>query len=364
MTRFAIVFAALTLFTFGAHAQDDREQARAQFERGVGLYEAQDYAGALAAFQEAYRIAPHPTVRVNMANCYEHLNRPIEAIHHFERFLAESPGAPRPQRREVEGAVARLRGTVGEIRLAVTPDGARITIDEQETRIAPVLEPILMMVGTHSVVVAMDGYRTSRETIEVRAGDTQRVAIRLERGVDAPAVAAVEPVREPIASASEAPAAAEDPDEPEAFADGSGGAPAEDGGGGFTPRLTLPVVIFAAAAVGLGIGAIVTGSLAVAENDRFEEAVVRSNTAPTGAERRQARMDGESAADAANALSIVTDVLLIGTIAAAGAAAFFFIIDGLNDDAESIVGREGGVLAAPTVSPQGDGGGVALIGWF
>ena len=129
MTRFAIVFAALTLITLAAHAQDDREQARAQFERGVGLYEAQDYAGALAAFQEAYRIAPHPTVRVNMANCYEHLNRPIEAIHHFERFLAESPAAPRPQRRVVEGAGAALRCTIGEIPLSVSPGRARNTLD-------------------------------------------------------------------------------------------------------------------------------------------------------------------------------------------------------------------------------------------
>ena len=73
MIRFATFTGALALAlitTFSvARAQDDREQARIQFERGVGLYESHDYEGALASFQEAYRLAPHPTVRVNMANC-------------------------------------------------------------------------------------------------------------------------------------------------------------------------------------------------------------------------------------------------------------------------------------------------------
>jgi len=373
MFRFTIAAGALALGLMTtlsvAHAQEDRENARIQFERGVGLYEAHDYDGALAAFQEAYRLAPHPTVRVNMANCYEHLDRPIEAIHHFERFLAESPNAPRQQRREVEGALERLRQQVGEVRLHVAPDGATITIDDAETRRAPVLEPVLMTTGTHTVVVTMDGYRTQRQSVEVAGGSTQTVDVRLERGADAPAVGSAggatdEPVE---ADTADEPLAEPTQDEPSAEATADADEPIEvpeDDGGGWQFRLTIPTVIFASVAVALGVGAIVTGSLASAANSDFEDAVVRVNGAGTEAERRQAREDGRSAADTANTLSIVTDVLLIGTIASAGAALFFFLVDGLNEDAASLVGNDEGLrlVATPAVTPNG--GGVAVTGWF
>lgn len=370
MSRFVVFAGALALGLLsslpGARAQDDREQARVQFERGVGLYESHDYAGALEAFQEAYRLAPHPTVRVNMANCYEHLDRPIEAIHHFQSFLAESPNAPRPQRREVEDAITRLRRTIGEVRLAVAPDGARIVIDDAETRRAPVLEPILMTVGSHTVVVTMDGYRTARETINIQGGETQRVSIRLERGVDEPVVAVVEPPVEPTpveTSGGTQEPPVEDTTSGEATAEQATVEPPDEGGGGFTFRLTPPVIIFGASTAALGIGAIVTGALAIDFNNQFEDAVLRVNSSPPGPERRQARADGESAASTANALSITTDVLIIATIAAAGATAFFVIIDGMREEDEAAV-ESAGVRAVPVPMLDPNGGGVAVVGSF
>lgn len=371
MFRFTIAAGALALGLLTtlsvAHAQQDRENARIQFERGVGLYEAHDYEGALAAFQEAYRLAPHPTVRVNMANCYEHLDRPIEAIHHFERFLAESPNAPRQQRSEVEDALERLRQDVGEVRLHVAPDGATVTIDDAETRRAPILEPVRMTTGTHSIVVRMDGFRTHRQTIEVAGGSTQTVDVQLQRGADEPAVAATGSVDATEGEPAEGSLAEPTQDEPMAEATAEDDEPIEvpeGDGGGWQFRLTVPTVIFGSVAVALGVGAIVTGSLASAANDEFENAVVRVNGASTDAERQLAREDGRSAADTANTLSIVTDVLLIGTIASAGAALFFFIVDGLDEDADSLVGNNEGVhiVATPAVTP--DGAGVAVSGWF
>ncbi|MCA9604654.1 MAG: PEGA domain-containing protein [Myxococcales bacterium] len=369
MIRFATFTGALALAlitTFSvARAQDDREQARIQFERGVGLYESHDYEGALASFQEAYRLAPHPTVRVNMANCYEHLERPIEAIFHFQRFLSESPNAPRQQRREVEAAITRLRATVGEVTLAVAPDGAQIVIDDAETRRAPVLEPILMTTGDHTVVVSMNGYRTARETIHIAGGDSPRVQIRLERGTDEPVVAATgpteEPVAEPVAEPLDEPTG-EPTDEPVEETATEDVEPVADDGGGFTFRLTPPVIIFGSATAALGVGAIITGVLAIDANNQFEDAVARANST-TGAERQQARLDGQSAADTANTLSIVTDVLIIGTIAAAGATAFFIIIDGMQEEDDAAV-ADSGVRAVPVPMVDPNGGGVALVGSF
>lgn len=374
MIRFAfaatLVFGAL--FSTTASAQDDRQAARTQFERGVGLYESGEYQNALEAFQEAYRLAPHPAVRVNMANCYEHLDRPIEAIHHFERYLAEAETAPRPQRREVQAALARLRQLVGEVRLSIAPDGALVTVDGTETRRAPVLEPFLLGRGTHTVEVRLDGYVSTREEITVAGGETQRVAIRLERPRPREAVVtATDPANggtptdteDSPARGTGDPGGADDPDGSLATSDQASDEAPVDDGGGFELRFTTPVIIAGSATAAFGIGAIVTGVLALTFNDQFENAVLRVNVAATEAERSLARQDGLRAADSANTLSILTDVFIIGTVAAAGLTAFFVIIEGMDgDDSMAQGGGELRLVAAPSVSR--DGGGFVLGGSF
>jgi hypothetical protein len=351
---------ALAALSPSAHAQDDaaRAQARQQFAAGVQRYEASDYQGALEAFQEAYRLAPHPTVRVNMANCYEHLGRPLEALHHFERFLAEAPDASRQQRREVQTAMQRLQQQVGEVRLAVAPDGALVTIDSAETRRAPILEPIRLGVGTHRVEVRMEGFRTARQEIEIIGGESRRVAIALERGSDepvavAPRVEESEPAAEPTAEVAVAAAVVAEP----------APAHADEGGGGFTFRLTPAVIIGGSLTVAFTIAALVTGPLALGANDSFEDAVLRSNdAASTQADRDQARLDGLAAADSANTLSILTDVFIIGAVASAGVTTFFLIVDGMDGGGET-ASAEGSRLAI-TPSAGTTGGGLVLTGSF
>jgi len=48
------------------------------------------------------------------------MDRPIEAIFNFERFLADTDGNT-PQRRAVESALKRLRGKISEITIQVVP---------------------------------------------------------------------------------------------------------------------------------------------------------------------------------------------------------------------------------------------------
>lgn len=185
--RGALRLASLLLLFVGslaaspAFAQEDREAARSEFEAGRRSFEAGAYREALEHFQEAYRLAPHPNVRVNIANCYDQLDRPIEALFHFEHYLSEAERPPAAQRREVESAIQRLRTRVGAISLQITPDGAQITIDGTETRRAPVAEPVRVTAGPHEVVIELEGYVTERQTVVVQGGGSARVAIRLRR---------------------------------------------------------------------------------------------------------------------------------------------------------------------------------------
>lgn len=354
-SRLAVAAMALALgLGSGALAQDDeaRAQARAHFDTGVARYEQGDFQGALEAFQEAYRIAPHPMVRVNMANCYEQLGRPLEALHHFERFLAEAETATRAQRREVQAAIARLQHQIAEVRLAVAPDGALVTIDGTETRRAPILDPIRMTPGTHRIEVRLDGYRTDRREIEVVAGQPQRITIRLERGSDEPAPAAVAPAEaaaEPSSADELAEAAAAPREDPVATRE-------PPSSGGFQLRFTTPVIASASAAAAFTVAAIISGSIALEANSDFETYVSRAQESPLTPDERQKAL---AAVDLANTASVLTDIFIIGAIASAGLTAFFIVVEGMGEEPEA---AHAGVRLLPVVAPGA--GGLALGGRF
>lgn len=382
-SRFASLVLVLTLVgatpTALAQDEDTRARAREQFGLGVQRYEAQDYPAALQAFQEAYRLAPHPMVRVNMANCYENLGRPLEALAHFERFLVEATSATRQQRREVETAIRRLQGQIGELQLSIAPDGALVTIDSSETRRAPLLEPVRLAAGTHRLEVRLEGYRTQHRELQVVGGRSERIVIQLERGADEPPrVAATTARPTPAASTTEPRPATEPlPTEPQpTAAPASTGAPEETasaeteptpeltgGGSGFEVRATPALIITGSAAAVLTVAAVVSGALALNANDEFERAVLQSNDPSLPqAERELARRNGLSAADTANTASIVTDLFIVGAITSAGLAAFFLIVEGMDGGAERPADGAARLRVAPAFAR--DGAGVALHGSF
>ncbi len=346
------------LTTQVAAAQDAREQARENFNAGVSAFEAGEFERALGAFQEAYRLAPHPSVRVNMANCYESLNRPLEALFHFESFLSEATDAPPAQRREVEAAIERLEGQIGEVTLRIAPDGALVRVDESEVRRAPIMNTIRMTAGSHVVEVRAEGYQSVRREFIVEGGQPAEIAIRLERGED--------PVEEPLPEVTESEVVEGDPLPAEAVAAPSPAEttetapePVDDGGGGGL-EITTPTIIGAAATGALLIGTVITGVLALGANSDFDDAVARSNDSslPRGA-RLLARQDGEDAASRANTLSAVTDVLMVSTLVAAGATVALFFLTQPDDDESLADGpRIRGLSAVATP----EGGAVLLTG--
>ena len=83
-----------------------------------------------------------------------------------------------------------------------------------------------------------------------------------------------------------------------------------------------------------GIGAGITGGLALAADSDFDRHVsIYEDPLQPDDVREQARLDGLSAADTANTLALISDTLLITTIIGAGATTFFLI-----------AGQEGGML--------------------
>jgi hypothetical protein len=317
--------------------------ARELFQSGVERYEAGQYADALKDFERAYALKPHPIVQVNIANCYDKLNQPAEALSHFEAFLASTEGSA-AQRDEVRSAMARLSKAAGRLSIRATPAGAQGVIDQKRTA-----QPLQWVsVGRHRIDVTAEGYEPAARVVDVQPGETVEVNVELAQSqgpAPTPPVASthVEPPVAPSHAASTAVAlepAIDETLEPIAIKTVA----KKD-----HPAAGLPasVWISGGATFGLGVIAVVTGQLALAANREYDTnlAALR-NPALSEYQRSGAWARGIDAADRADALAAVTDILLTFTFVGVGLTTYFYLADrdaserqrlrvGLRSDAKS-----------------------------
>lgn len=344
--RFLAVWTACWIsLSAPAFAQDeaDKAQAREQFNRGIAQYEAGHYESALEAFQEAYRLSPHPMVRVNMANCYDRLSKPVEAMFHFERFLTETVGdrSRAAQRTEVEAALKRLKNSVGELNVRVIPDGSTVSIDETEERRSPIMESIRVAAGDHVITVSKQGFATEERRIVVRGGATENVNITLDH---VEAVAAVEPgpvATPPIAGTTHSqiqPLPEDEPDpefhgpEPDVAESRVEVAPlaADLDQPGERSIFTPPVIIAGVISGTCLIGSMLVGLAALSADSDFDSLAARSrNPAVPMMDQDRAREAARDAADKANSRALTADILFAGALIS-GAAAVVFVL--MQDD--------------------------------
>ncbi len=333
-----------------------RQEAGRHFRAGVGAYQSGDYATALGEFQSAYRIAPHHSVRVNIANCFMHLGRPIDALNHFESFISEATtagGLAAAQRREVETQISELRGQVGEVQVRIEPASVRdpiITVDGQPASSSGMIR---MMPGRHTIEVTADGFATSRQEFVASAGQRADLSVTLRpptaavvstgasttasttntaasTTATASTTTAVSTTTQPNTGTSTdtTTATSTGPNSTVASgtdattgATGSSAGPEVGAGnnivGPTDRRRGLPLPVFIGAAAGTGAVAIawgVFGGLAMSANGDFNTIARRIET---GAAQPNDVQAGEQAAGRARTLAAVSDVMMGVTIAGA-----------------------------------------------
>src|SRR4051812_3882640 len=155
----------------GAKTQEQKEADR-HFKAGVALYKEAKYAEALAEFERAYEIAPHPLVLYNIAGCHRELSHYAEAVSYYKRFLAitnEKVPAPRLAAAQVEldGILARIAKVTVTISPAI--DGVVLSVDGNELN---KLEPVLLLPpGDHRLVARAAGRRDAERNLHVASGD-------------------------------------------------------------------------------------------------------------------------------------------------------------------------------------------------
>jgi len=84
-------------------------QAKESFNRGLALANAKDYRVAIAAFEQAYQLAPHYAVLYNIARSYAALGENDRAVLFLRRYLSEGGSQISAERvAQVEAEIAAL----------------------------------------------------------------------------------------------------------------------------------------------------------------------------------------------------------------------------------------------------------------
>lgn len=279
------------------------EQAQAFVNEASGLYLKGDFAAALAALQKAEPLAQKaadpslPSIRYNIARCYEQLEQWDEALAAYEAYN-ELPDDPHRKEKAWETMRGLRRKVFGSLAVSCSPAGARVTIfgviagaescPWQSTTVKP---------GEYTVEIAQAGYESTAQTVVVKAGQSARVEAVLK--AVAPPPGAVAPGAVTTAPESDV--------------------------------NVLPWVVMGAGAAALGVGAVFTVNALGTRSDAEE--------LPPGLERD----DEVSSFERSRTLSYA----LYGTGAALAVGGLvWYLLDGGDDDDEASM--EAGLQLLPT----------------
>jgi hypothetical protein len=175
-------------FASRALAQDDVTfVAQQRYDEGLRAYEANEPEAALAHFRASLAMARSPNTRLMVAHCLRNLGRAAEAFMEYE--LTQREAADRVEREPrfeatleaAEREIETLAPRVGRIRVRMNerPPGLEISIGDRRLPAEAIDVAVPVDVGTAVVRASAPGYESAEREIEISAGVTADLGLRL-----------------------------------------------------------------------------------------------------------------------------------------------------------------------------------------
>lgn len=183
-----VVVVALVAADLPVRAQENRvetpqaAQAKAHYDKAQELYATGNYDEAIAEYQEAYRLKPHPNVLYNIAQAYERLLDYAQSVVWFERYLAEAP-KDAVERPIVENRLRILRNLPARISVTTIPEhvhAALVGADGQR-READTPSVFKVPAGAYTIELSQPGWEPESHDVAVELGQPYFYQYRLKR---------------------------------------------------------------------------------------------------------------------------------------------------------------------------------------
>lgn len=323
------------------------DRARALYQEGIKAADAKNWAGAHAAFLEAFKQSDHYQIAANLGSMEIKLGRYRDAAEHLAVYLRKVPSDKVKDRMRALAFFEEAKKKVGTVQVRVNVNGAEILVDDKVVTLSPPVDDLFVDPGPRFIKARMAGHKSNETTIEAGPGTTHQVSLTLEKmAADAP------PPPPPVKTAPPPPPPAPEP---------------------FKPRKEIIIVGISVGAVGLLAGTI--------------SAIVASGYGSSAEERREVLLrrpgGGSACLDSANASECETlnglwssrDTwanvsvwsFVIGGVAGAGTAVYALVLPRVMKGSEPAPESpepepKPRAMALPVVMPSG--GGVMVTGAF
>lgn len=162
-----------------AQLDDDAEEQARQLSKEAGAaFRKGDYHVALAKFQAANALVPHPTLQVNIGRSYEKLEQWEDALNACREVLA-APGLPESTAHAAEECIERVAPHVQNplIEVRTAPPGASVMVDGVDMGKTPwtgTVQP-----GKRQVDVTLEGHRAVKREVVAARGKKELVRLVL-----------------------------------------------------------------------------------------------------------------------------------------------------------------------------------------
>lgn len=270
---------------------EEQAEARTRYKKGLDLFEEGAFDAALTELQRAYDLAPSYKILYNVALVYLQLNDYAGALRNFKKYLDDGGKKIDQKRRaEIDKEIQKLQARVASIELSVNVEGAEVSVDDLDVGETPLDTPLIVNAGKRKISVQKSGYATVTKVVVVAGGDKKQLSLELRTG-STPA--------QPAAKGAGTPSSGK-PDQPK---------PKDE------PRRKIPWLWWGVTG-GLAAGTTVAGVLTLGAQKDLDD----KKQHPSGKDTL------DDAATKTRTLAIVTDVLLVGTIAAGGYASYLTFI--------------------------------------
>lgn len=144
------------------------EEGRTRFNRGIELYKEGNFHAALAEFRAAYAAAPSFRIHYNLGQTLYQLQDYAGAVAAFEQYLAEGGDKVDAERKkEVDNDLAKLRPRVAKLSITVNVFNAELLIDDEPRGKVQKQTNHLVSAGRRKISVTAPGHQTETRVLDV-----------------------------------------------------------------------------------------------------------------------------------------------------------------------------------------------------
>ncbi len=155
----------------------EADKARELYVEGDRLYAKGDFVRAEVAFKAAWGILKNAQIAYNLGDCELRNGKPRDAAEHLA-YASRSLADP-TKKAELQNRLDQAMAAVHTLRLAVLPAGADVSVDGQVVATSPLLDPIFLTAGEHTIEVKKAGFAASTRKVTAKAGASSDESVDL-----------------------------------------------------------------------------------------------------------------------------------------------------------------------------------------